>query len=313
MPRSGVNGTYTLPGAQNTQQPVTTIPSSVNNQGWSDIEQTFNTPQPLAYGGTGATSPVGAADAISTKGTDIASAGTTNIAGATGMFVHITGTTTITAFGTAPAGTRRDLVFDGSLTLTHNAVSLILPGGANILTGAGDTATAISEGSGNWRVVDYQRSATAPGISAGSVVNSWYAQNNTYFSGPAPVPVDDTPPTAAEGVTFLSVTTGVLKSTTNKLRMRFSGVIGADAVGAVIASILINGAPASRSAFSIIRVAGDVTPLACEYEYTPGSTASVTIIVNCGAQTGNLRANGTTARLFGGALGLALIVEEIQG
>ena len=68
MPRSGVNGTYTLPGAQNTQQPITTIPSSVNNQGWSDVEQTFNTPQPLAYGGTGATN---AADARTALGLDI--------------------------------------------------------------------------------------------------------------------------------------------------------------------------------------------------------------------------------------------------
>lgn len=52
MPRSGPNGTYTLPGAQATQQPGTPIPSAVNNQGYSDIEQTFNTVQPRAYGGT---------------------------------------------------------------------------------------------------------------------------------------------------------------------------------------------------------------------------------------------------------------------
>ena len=55
MPRSGPNGTYTLPGAQDEAQPNTTIQSSINNQGWADIEQTFNTPQPVAYGGTGAT------------------------------------------------------------------------------------------------------------------------------------------------------------------------------------------------------------------------------------------------------------------
>lgn len=53
MPRSGVNGTYSLPGAQATQVPGTPIPSAVNNQGWSDVEQTFNSVQPIAYGGTG--------------------------------------------------------------------------------------------------------------------------------------------------------------------------------------------------------------------------------------------------------------------
>lgn len=91
------------------------------------------------------------------KGADIASAGTTNIAAATGNFVHITGTTTITALGTAQAGTRRILVFDGALLLTHNATSLILPTGANITTAAGDAATMVSEGSGNWRCINYQR------------------------------------------------------------------------------------------------------------------------------------------------------------
>lgn len=65
MPRSGPNGTYTLPGAQATQQPGTPIPSAVNNQGYSDIEQTFNTPQPIAYGGTNATN---AADALTNLG-----------------------------------------------------------------------------------------------------------------------------------------------------------------------------------------------------------------------------------------------------
>ena len=41
--------------------------------------------------------------------------------------------------------------FDGILTLTHNGSSLILPGGANITTAAGDTAGFVSLGSGNWK------------------------------------------------------------------------------------------------------------------------------------------------------------------
>lgn len=93
------------------------------------------------------------------KGADIASAGSIDIGAATGDLVHITGTTTITALGTANQGTERTLVFDGALTLTHNATSLILPGGANIVTAAGDVARMRSEGSGNWRCVGYQRAS----------------------------------------------------------------------------------------------------------------------------------------------------------
>jgi hypothetical protein len=93
---------------------------------------------------------------LANKGTDIASAAAINLGAATGDYVVITGTTTITSFGTANAGTERTLVFSGVLTLTHNATSLILPGGADIVTDVGDIATFRSEGSGNWRCTGYQ-------------------------------------------------------------------------------------------------------------------------------------------------------------
>lgn len=91
------------------------------------------------------------------KGGDIASAATTDIGAATGNFVHVTGTTTITALGSVQAGTIRFVRFAGSLLLTHNATSLILPDAANIQTAANDIAGFVSEGSGNWRCLFYIR------------------------------------------------------------------------------------------------------------------------------------------------------------
>lgn len=85
----------------------------------------------------------------------VASAATVNL-GAQGPRVLITGTAAITSFGTG-ANKFRLLRFAGALTLTHNATTLILPGGANVSTQAGDTAIVISDGSNNWRVIDYQR------------------------------------------------------------------------------------------------------------------------------------------------------------
>lgn len=76
--------------------------------------------------------------------------------------IEITGTTTITAFDSVVAGTFRFVEFDGVLTLTHNATSLILPTGANITTAAGDTCCFLSEGSGNWRCFNYQRANGQP-------------------------------------------------------------------------------------------------------------------------------------------------------
>jgi hypothetical protein len=93
---------------------------------------------------------------------DLASATTTDLGAQTSTNLRITGTTTITGFGTVASGTVRNLRFADALTLTHNGTSLILPGGANVTTAAGDTATAVSLGSGNWVVTAFQRAAGLP-------------------------------------------------------------------------------------------------------------------------------------------------------
>lgn len=85
----------------------------------------------------------------------IASAATTDIGAAISNVIYISGTTTITALGTAAAGVIRTVRFLAALTLTHNATSMILPGSANILTAANDTAEFLSLGSGNWQCIRY--------------------------------------------------------------------------------------------------------------------------------------------------------------
>lgn len=89
MPRSGILGTYSLPGAQATQVAGTPIPSAVNNQGYSDIEQTFNTLQPIAYGGTNASTPAGARTNLGLEiGVNIPSLAQTNISGSRNRVVN---------------------------------------------------------------------------------------------------------------------------------------------------------------------------------------------------------------------------------
>jgi hypothetical protein len=92
---------------------------------------------------------------------DVASAGTCDIGAATTPRVNITGTTTITSLGT-DVNTFRIVRFAGALTLTHNATTLILPGGANITTEAGDHALFGSDGSGNWTCISYIRDSGFP-------------------------------------------------------------------------------------------------------------------------------------------------------
>jgi len=80
------------------------------------------------------------------------SAATCDIGSVTEYRVKVTGTTAITSFGSV-VNSRKLVRFTAALTLTHHATSLILPGGANITTAAGDVAEFASDGSGNWRCV----------------------------------------------------------------------------------------------------------------------------------------------------------------
>lgn len=110
----------------------------------------------------------------------IASATTCSIGGTTSANIIISGTTTITGFGTIAAGTTRWGRFSGILTLTHNATSLIIPGSANITTAANDRFRAISLGSGNWLVTDYVKASGLPVSTLVQVVVQRITATGTY-------------------------------------------------------------------------------------------------------------------------------------
>jgi hypothetical protein len=113
----------------------------------------------------------------------LASAGTTNLGSVGTKRVAISGTTTITSFGTTPHLVKF-LRFTGAMTLTHNATTLILPGAANILTVAGDTAIALSDASGNWRIWHYVRSSFVPnsGFASGTKMPFNQTSAPTYWT-----------------------------------------------------------------------------------------------------------------------------------
>ena len=75
---------------------------------------------------------------------DIASAATTDIGAPLTTLLNVTGTATITSFGTNYNGPRF-LRFAGVCTLINSA-TLVLPGGANITTAAGDSCIAVPLG-----------------------------------------------------------------------------------------------------------------------------------------------------------------------
>lgn len=101
------------------------------------------------------------------KGSDIASAATITLT--EGGYFHITGTTTITDidWDTAKNGRGAWVVFDGILTLTHNATTLKLPGGANITTAANDRAYFIQDSDDNVICLAYIKADGTSVVSGG--------------------------------------------------------------------------------------------------------------------------------------------------
>ena len=90
--------------------------------------------------------------------TAIASAATTDLGSALAHVVQITGTTTITSFGTSASLSAPIYVvrFVASLTITYNPSTMLLPASSSIITTAGDAAIVEYLGSGAWKVLIYQ-------------------------------------------------------------------------------------------------------------------------------------------------------------
>lgn len=109
------------------------------------------------------------------KGSNIIASSTTNLALATGNFIHIQGTTEINNFGNLDAGARFILMFNDAANIRASA-NLIIPGttsGSLRVATPGDCCLIVSEGGGAWRIVGYfvaggAGSGTITGVTAGT-------------------------------------------------------------------------------------------------------------------------------------------------
>lgn len=250
----------------------------------------FTTP---VLGAATATSIVLSSFLNEAKGADIASATTTDIGAMTGNYGDVTGTTTITGLGTVQAGIRRIVRFTGALTLTHNATSLILPGAANITTVAGDVATFISLGAGNWRCIAYTR-ATVTGT--GSTVLS----ASPTFTGTVTIPTSfvlgaTTVTSTGTQLNYLNAATGTTGTTSTNLVYSTSPTLITPALGTPSALVLTNatGLPSLNKSISLAAPSSSET---IDFFYTTaaitvtevrevlrGSSPSVTYTINYGS------------------------------
>lgn len=191
----------------------------------------------------------------------LASAATVNIGAAAANAITITGTTTITAFDTIADGAVRVLTFAAALTLTHNATSLILPGGANITTAAGDVAVMLSLGSGNWRCIAYQRASGKSLIPRTTTIN---VPHTWAVAGEVKVPAGDLDvipgffvPSLAVGQTAKLVEArhkiGAGTSATVKLQKNGVDITGFTAISVTTTAALTNPADVALAAGDYIQ------------------------------------------------------------
>lgn len=87
-----------------------------------------------------------------TKGADVESVSDL-LVDIDGNIFDVTGTTTIDTFKTRGVGSIIILHFDDALTLMHDATNLILPGGSDIITAAGDEALFYEYATADWRLI----------------------------------------------------------------------------------------------------------------------------------------------------------------
>jgi len=99
-----------------------------------------------------------------TRAVDVTAVPTTPIWITDGNFIHVVGADIIVSFGDSQqAGAIRKIIWDAGSTITDNA-AIIVPGGANLITGAGDSCEVIADSINPTisRITQYQRGAVVP-------------------------------------------------------------------------------------------------------------------------------------------------------
>lgn len=251
------------------------------------------------------------------QGANIASAETTDIGAATGNFIFITGTTTITGLGTVQAGTERTVKFVGVLILTQNATSLILPGAANITTVAGDRAIFRSLGSGNWICISYIRAdGSAVSSTSGNVVQMVRTTDGEAASTTNTITKDDSIMQNTEGAEFMTrtitprfaasrllITVTIVLTNSGVEPGCFVGLFQ-DSTANALASIVFDFSANANSGLTVT----------FSHEMAAGTESETAFKVRAASTSDTTTMNGiaTASRLGGGVLASSITILELK-
>lgn len=142
--------------------PGTTILATQHNTPLEDIEDTFNIPQPIAYGGTQGASAIEAMDNLFIVGADKASSASIDLDNVTGSFVNITGTTPVTSIALA----------EGAIRFARAVAALPLTASASLIVNGSTTQAYTCEAGDQMMIVGY----------AGAIVRIWVTGRNKFIA-----------------------------------------------------------------------------------------------------------------------------------
>lgn len=251
--------------------------------------------------------------------TDVASATTCDIGAAATGIVRITGTTGITSFGTAAAGTFRQGYMEGVVTFTHSA-SLSIVGGANFTSAANDRWRAISLGLGNW-IVEFTKADGQPVVTptvstSGKIAQVVNTTTGALVTLSGSIPYDDTIPQNTEGTQVLSraiTPTNASSTLVITVSLNCTPLAAAEMIAALFQDSTAN-ALAAMSMYS--SGAGNRVCISFTHVMTAGTTSATTFTVRCGpataaGTTGELNGSGGGVRRLGGVYASGITITEI--
>jgi len=135
----------------------------------------------------------------------------------------------------------------------------------------------------------------------------------TYGSTSVSIPLDDSIPQSGEGVEYVSVTI-TPKSTTTRLVIEASAMVGADANRTVVMALFQDAtANALKATATEVPSSSSVVDLFLRHEMASGTTSATTFKIRIGPSAGTLYVNGSSAgRRFGGVSAITIHVREIN-
>lgn len=245
------------------------------------------------------------------KGADVIAANALPVL-SDGNYFDVTGATPITSIDTLGVGVIITLHFDAALTLTHDATDLILPGGANITTAAGDEATFVEYATGDWRCLVYTKAdgTAVVGGGGGKLLQAVHTITTAYATGTTQTPLDDSIPTSIQGDEYITRAITPANSS-NRLIIECTAVVSPDSSGTLTVALHQDSGDAIAAVSQTI-IGGSLETIPIRWEMAAGTTSSTTFKIRIGKNaTGTTRVNGITTRIMGGVMATTLSVYEI--